>query len=55
MRKAIELEIRLAYHDRILKTLPESMQSPDAYVISEQVPGPAYDYDDPGELGILHQ
>jgi hypothetical protein len=29
-----------------MKTLPESMQSPDAYIISEQAPGPAFDYDD---------
>ncbi|KAF8966447.1 MIF4G like-domain-containing protein [Flammula alnicola] len=47
MRRAVEFEIRLAYHDRILKTLPESMQSADAYTISEQAPGPAYEYDDP--------
>jgi len=48
MRRAIEFEIRLAYHDRILKTLPESMQVQNAYVISEQAPGPAYEYEDPG-------
>ncbi|PPQ81070.1 hypothetical protein CVT25_014533 [Psilocybe cyanescens] len=48
MRRAIEFEIRLAYHDRILKTLPESMQTPDAYTIAEQAPGPAFEYDDPG-------
>jgi hypothetical protein len=30
MRRAIEFEIRLAYHDRILKTLPESMQAKTA-------------------------
>ncbi|KDR74497.1 hypothetical protein GALMADRAFT_250474 [Galerina marginata CBS 339.88] len=47
MRRAVEFEIRLAYHDRILKTLPESMQSPEAYTIAEQAPGPAYEYDDP--------
>ncbi|PPQ68653.1 hypothetical protein CVT24_005384 [Panaeolus cyanescens] len=47
MRRAVEFEIRLAYHERIMKTLPEPMQSPDAYVISDEAPGPAYDYDDP--------
>ena len=46
MRRAVEFEIRLSYHDRIMKTLPESMQSSDAYIISEQAPGPAYEYDD---------
>jgi hypothetical protein len=50
MRRAIEFEIRLAYHDRILKTLPESMQAKNAYVISEQAPGPAYEYEDPSKF-----
>lgn len=47
MRRALEFEIRLSYHDRILKTLPEVMQAPDAFTISEQAPGPDFDYDDP--------
>jgi len=47
MRRAVEFEIRLAYHDRIMKTLPESMQAPDGYVIAEQAPGPAFEYEDP--------
>ncbi|GLB33280.1 putative MIF4G like protein [Lyophyllum shimeji] len=47
IRRAVELEIRLSYHDRILKTLPEPMQSPDALTISEQAPGPDFEYDDP--------
>ncbi|TFK28686.1 cap binding protein 80-PB [Coprinopsis marcescibilis] len=47
MRRAIEFEIRLAYHDRILKTLPEAMQSPEAYVIPESGPSPFFDYEDP--------
>jgi hypothetical protein len=50
MRRAIEFEIRLAYHDRILKTLPEVMQTPDAYTIPDQAPGPAHEYDDPGNF-----
>ena len=50
MRRAVEFEIRLSYHDRIMKTLPESMQSSDVYIISEQAPGPAYEYEDISEL-----
>lgn len=52
MRRAVEFEIRLSYHDRIMKTLPESMQSSDAYIISEQAPGPAYEYDDISQLSL---
>ncbi|KAF9457993.1 MIF4G like-domain-containing protein [Collybia nuda] len=47
MRRALEFEIRLSYHDRILKTLPEAMQAPDAFTIPEQAPGPDFEYDDP--------
>jgi len=50
MRRAIEFEIRLSYHDRIMKTLPESMQTPEAYTIAEQAPGPDFEYDDPGKF-----
>jgi len=50
MRRALEFEIRLSYHDRILKTLPEPMQAPDAYTISDQAPGPDFEYDDPGDV-----
>ncbi|KAF8450945.1 MIF4G like-domain-containing protein [Boletus edulis BED1] len=46
MRRAIEVEIRLSYHDRILKTLPESMQT-DPSVIAAQPPGPSFEYEDP--------
>ncbi|KAG6375040.1 MIF4G like-domain-containing protein [Boletus reticuloceps] len=46
MRRAIEVEVRLSYHDRILKTLPESMQS-DPSVIAAQPPGPSFEYEDP--------
>ena len=48
MRRAVEFEIRLAYHDRILKTLPEAMQGPDAYTIAGTAPGPSFEYDDLG-------
>ncbi|KAL4241306.1 Nuclear cap-binding protein subunit 1 [Abortiporus biennis] len=47
MRKAVDCEIRLSYYDRILKTLPEPMQSVDAQVMPEESPGPVYEYDDP--------
>lgn len=48
MRRAVEYEIRLSYFDRIVKTLPESMQSPDAEVLPAEPPGPTFTYDDPG-------
>ncbi|KAG6919498.1 hypothetical protein DXG01_005087 [Tephrocybe rancida] len=47
MRRAVEFEIRLSYHDRILKTLPDAMQAPDAFTASEQAPGPNFEYDEP--------
>jgi hypothetical protein len=47
IHRAVEYEIRLSYHDRILKTLPEAMHVPDACVIPEQAPGPDFEYDDP--------
>ncbi|KAF9004719.1 cap binding protein 80-PB [Cyathus striatus] len=46
MRRAVEFEIRLSYHDRILKTLPEPMQSPEAYTIPSTAPSPDFEYDD---------
>ena len=48
MRKAVEYEIRLAYYDRIARTLPEDLQLPEAQVVPDQAPGPDYEYDDPG-------
>ncbi|KAG6333085.1 hypothetical protein ID866_6009 [Astraeus odoratus] len=46
VRRAVEAEIRLSYHDRILKTLPEPMQN-DPNVIPTQQPGPDAEYEDP--------
>ncbi|KAN0097847.1 MIF4G like domain containing protein [Tylopilus felleus] len=46
VRRAVELEVRLSYHDRILKTLPEPMQA-DPNVIATQPPGPSFEYEDP--------
>lgn len=37
--------MRLSYHDRILKTLPEPMQT-DPNVIAAQPPGPSFEYED---------
>jgi nuclear cap-binding protein subunit 1 len=50
IRRALRYEVRLSYHDRIMKTLPEAMQSPEADVMAAQPPGPEYEYDDPGML-----
>lgn len=47
MRRALEFEIRLSYHDRILKTLPPAMQEEDANVIAAQAPGPDFEYEEP--------
>ena len=52
VRRAIELEVRLSYHDRILKTLPEPMQA-DPDVIATQPPGPSFEYEDPCKLAQL--
>ncbi|KAF5357711.1 hypothetical protein D9758_007514 [Tetrapyrgos nigripes] len=49
IRRAIGLEIRLSYYDRVLKTLPEAMQDPEAHVVPEQAPGPNFEYDDPAK------
>ena len=48
MRKAVEYEIRLAYYDRIGRTLPPDLQDPEALILPDQAPGPDYEYDDPG-------
>ncbi|KAH8074940.1 MIF4G like-domain-containing protein [Cristinia sonorae] len=47
MRRAVEYEIRLSYYDRIVKTLPEQMQSREACVLPEEAPRPIFAYDDP--------
>lgn len=49
MRRALRYEVRLSYHDRIMKTIPEAMQSPEVEVMSSQPPGPEYEYDDPSK------
>ncbi|KAJ8515083.1 hypothetical protein ONZ45_g7452 [Pleurotus djamor] len=46
IRHAVEFEVRLAYHERIHKTLPPDMQDPAANVIAAQPPGPEFEYED---------
>ena len=53
MRKAVEYEIRLAYYDRIARTLPEDLQDPGAQILPDQAPGPDYEYDDSGLCRFL--
>jgi len=53
MRRAVEYEIRLSYHDRIQKTLPESMHAPEVGVLPAGAPAPEYDYDDPSMFYLL--
>jgi nuclear cap-binding protein subunit 1 len=47
MRHVVELEIRLAYHDRILQTLPDPMLPKEAAVVSEDAPDPVWVYESP--------
>jgi nuclear cap-binding protein subunit 1 len=49
IRKVVDSEVRLAYHNRILQTLPEQMQAKEAEVIGED-PQPLWPYEREGEL-----
>ena len=49
VRRVVDLELRLAYHDRILHTLPEPMQEESAGVISSLPPDPVWIYEQAGE------
>jgi nuclear cap-binding protein subunit 1 len=53
MRRALEFEIRLSYHDRIVKTLPPVMQEEGSHVIAVQAPGPDFEYEEPSKSGRL--
>lgn len=55
IRRVIELETRLAYHDRIVKTLPEAFLAPDAKCIPAIAPGPDFEYEDPRKHPIVAQ
>ncbi|KAI9511289.1 MIF4G like-domain-containing protein [Russula earlei] len=46
VHRALELEVRLSYYDRVLKTLPEPFQDPSAGAMPDQAPGPTYEYED---------
>jgi len=52
MRHLVELEVRLAYHDRILQTLPDPMLAKEAGVVSEDAPDPVWVYE--SESHALH-
>lgn len=48
MRRVVELEIRLSYHDRIKGTLPDAMQDPSAGILAEDSEAPYYPFENPG-------
>ena len=48
MRRVVELEVRLAYHDRIMQTLPEALLVEGAGVISAEPPEPVWPYEKEG-------
>lgn len=50
IRRGLELEVRLGYYDRILKTLPEGMQGPEALVMPGEAPGYEFEYETGGKL-----
>ncbi|KAL7412966.1 MIF4G like-domain-containing protein [Mrakia frigida] len=47
IRRVVELETRLSYHDRVKGTLPEPMREPAAGIIPAEAEAPRYDYEDP--------
>ncbi|KAF8264305.1 MIF4G like-domain-containing protein [Lactarius quietus] len=61
VHRALELEVRLSYYDRVLKTLPQEFQEPLAGAMPDQAPGPTYEYEDPSAphydaaQGVLNQ
>jgi uncharacterized coiled-coil protein SlyX len=47
MHRLIELEVRLAYQERVLETLPDEMQDEkDAPAL--RMPDPVFEYEEPG-------
>lgn len=54
MRRVVDLEVRLAYHDRILQSLPEPMLEEGAGVISKESPDPTWVYEQKGTLHPAH-
>lgn len=53
IQRAIELEIRASYFDRIKEVLPVEYRDPQAYAVPEEAPRPEYEYDDPSMLFYL--
>jgi len=49
MRRVVELEVRMAYHDRIMQTLPEAMLAEGVNLISAEPPEPVWPYDKEGQ------
>ncbi|KZT62167.1 hypothetical protein CALCODRAFT_479362 [Calocera cornea HHB12733] len=47
MRRAIELEIRLAYYDRIMQTLPPPIRDPEAGVVPEEASAAKFEFGNP--------
>ncbi|KAL0058145.1 Nuclear cap-binding protein subunit 1 [Marasmius tenuissimus] len=47
IRRALELEIRLSYYDRIVKSIPEQMHPVSAHCVPGEAPGPNFEYEDP--------
>ncbi|KZV85661.1 hypothetical protein EXIGLDRAFT_725587 [Exidia glandulosa HHB12029] len=47
IRRAIELEIRMSYYDRIVKSLPEQFQAPEAEALPTEAPAITFEYEDP--------
>jgi len=47
MRRAVELEIRLSYYDRIVKTLPESFHGEEAQTLPTEAPSSEFEFELP--------
>jgi hypothetical protein len=50
IRRLVDLEVRLAYHDRIKETLPEAMLTEGSDVISPDPPEPSWPYEKDGQF-----
>ena len=49
MRRLVDLEVRLAYFDRVKDSLPAPMQKSDAGVLAKEPPEAVWPYADSGE------
>ena len=48
MRRLVELEVRLAYYDRIMDSLPPTMLTEAGAVLAPEAPEPAWLYEKEG-------